>query len=165
MKHMFLKIIPAITVVLTDQISKLAVLKNIDLHDSIPVIDGFFHLVHMHNRGMAFGIMNQAEISWKFYLLLCATFVAVGVICYWLWTIKDEGRIFISCISLILGGAIGNLIDRVRLHEVVDFLDFTFWGYHWPAFNIADSAISVGVFIIVIIMIFQKGPEKENDES
>ena len=162
MKDAILKTLPALVVVIADQVSKLAVVKHIGFHESIPVIDGFFHLVHMRNRGMAFGIMNQAEISWKFYSLIAATIIAVGVICYWLWTMKDEGYGFLTCLSFILGGATGNLIDRVRLHGVVDFLDFRFWGHHWPAFNIADSAISVGVFFIVIIMIFQKRPEDSN---
>jgi len=147
-------------VLLVDQVSKAVVIKNIDLYSSISVIEGFFSLTHLRNKGMAFGIMNQSTVSWKFYFLVIVTLIAIGAIAYWLNGLKQDEKINMVGMSLVLGGALGNLVDRIRIQEVIDFLDFSFKGYHWPAFNLADSAISIGVFLIMIFMFFQKSSEK-----
>jgi len=164
-KYFHIKLLPALAVLFLDQISKIAVISNIDLYNSIPVIDGFFSLAHMRNRGMAFGIMNQSTISWKFYLLVIATLVAIGVLVYWLVRLKQEEKKTMFSLSLILGGALGNLVDRIRIQEVIDFLDFSFMGHHWPAFNLADSAISIGVILILIYMLFQKPPDSPDNNT
>jgi signal peptidase II len=147
-------ILPALMVVLLDQAAKLVVIKNIRLYESIPVIKGFFNLLHIRNRGMAFGIMNKDEVGFAFYFLCFATLVAIGLLIYWFTRLKHDDKGLIFGLSLILGGALGNLIDRIRVHEVVDFLDFYIWNHHWPAFNIADSAVSVGTCLVVLNILF-----------
>ena len=145
---------PALSIVVLDQISKYAVLKSIELGGSIPVISGFFNLVHTRNRGIAFGIFNRPGSDLGYYLLLSATFAAVILLLFWFSRLKQEEKVLIPGLSLILGGAIGNLIDRIRLREVIDFLDFYIGSYHWPAFNVADSAITVGTFWVVLSLLF-----------
>lgn len=153
-KNTYLLTLPALAVVLLDQISKYVVVRSIGLHESIPVISGFFNLVHTRNRGMAFGLMNRPGSDFGFYFLVVATFAAVILLLFWFTKLKDEERRLIFGISLILGGAIGNLIDRLRLREVIDFLDFHLGTYHWPAFNLADSAITVGTFWVALNLLF-----------
>jgi len=147
---------PALTVVLLDQISKYVVLKNLRLHESVPVVVGFFNLVHIRNRGMAFGLMNRPDINFGFYFLVVAALGAVILLLFWLFKLKKDGSRITLGLSLILGGALGNLIDRLRFREVIDFLDFYLGTYHWPAFNIADSAITVGTFWVAINLFFQR---------
>ncbi len=151
---------PALAIICLDQISKLAVVKSLGLHESLPVITGFFNLVHIRNRGMAFGLMNRPGFDFAFYFLVIASITAVAIIIIWLSRLKRNDRFLTLGLSLILGGALGNLIDRLRLREVVDFLDFFVGSYHWHTFNIADSAITVGTFLVAIILVFKS--KKEN---
>ena len=144
----------ALAVILLDQISKLVVASCIRYHESISVIDGFFNLVHVRNRGMAFGLMNRPDTGFVFCLLVASTIAAILLLVFWFSRLKVEDKRLGFGLSLILGGAIGNLIDRLRLKEVIDFLDFFIGAYHWPAFNLADSSITVGTFWIVINIIF-----------
>ena len=147
-------IITALVVVIFDQLSKIAVASSIRYYESIPIIDGFLNLVHVRNRGMAFGLMNRPDAQFSFYFLVSATVIAIIILILWFNSIKGRGTGLIFGLSLILGGAVGNLIDRLRIKEVVDFIDFFIGEYHWPAFNLADSAITVGVFWIVINVVF-----------
>ena len=153
-RNTYLLTLPALAEVLLDQLSKYIVLRSIALHESIPVVSGLFSLVHTRNRGMAFGLMNRPGSDFSFYFLVAATFAAVILLLFWFTKLKDEERRLIFGISLILGGAIGNLIDRLRLREVIDFLDFHIGTYHWPAFNLADSAITLGTFWVAINLLF-----------
>ncbi len=103
---------------------------------------------------MAFGIMNRTGSDWGFVLLLGATLGAVALLLFWFYRLKSEERGIAFPLSLILGGAVGNLLDRIRFGEVVDFLDFYIGSYHWPAFNIADSAITVGTLWLAATLLF-----------
>jgi signal peptidase II len=146
---------PALVVVILDQISKAILTGALRLHESIPVIQGFFNLVHVRNRGMAFGLMNRSHADAAFWVLVGASCIAIGLLLFWFFRLKESDTRMTLGLSLILGGAIGNLIDRVRFREVVDFVD-VFWGpYHWPAFNVADAAITVGTFWVAISLIFR----------
>lgn len=156
---------PALAVILMDQISKQLVTGTIRFYESIPVIEGFFNLVHVRNRGMAFGLMNRPGIDFRFYLLVGATFLAIALLLYWFSRLKDEERRLVFGLALILGGAIGNLIDRIRLKEVVDFLDFYIGQCHWPAFNLADSAITVGTFWVALNLFFSKSPDNRKTKQ
>ena len=147
---------PALAVVLLDQLSKFAILHTLQVYGSVPVLNGFFNLVHIRNRGMAFGIMNRQDVDLPFYLLLAATIGAIILLVFWFFRLKQGPSRTILGLSLILGGAIGNLIDRLRFGEVIDFLDFYVGPYHWPAFNVADSAITVGTFLVAISLLFQR---------
>ena len=148
--------LPALAVVALDQISKIVLAYNIPKYASVPVIKGFFNLVHVRNRGMAFGLMNRPGHGFKLYFLIAATLGAIVLLLFWFRKMKDEDHNITIGISLILGGAVGNLIDRIRLGEVIDFLDFYVGSYHWPAFNVADAAITIGIFWLAVNTLFRK---------
>ncbi len=141
----------ATVVILLDQLTKLWAVATIPLHRSIPVIEGFFNLVNIRNRGAAFGFLNRSDIEWQFWLFLVATIIAVVSIYLLVRSSKNDPLLF-SALGLILGGALGNLIDRVRLRAVIDFLDFYIGTWHWPAFNVADMAICIGAFLTCLAM-------------
>lgn len=146
---------PALSVVIADQVTKAMIMGSLRLHESVPVIQGFFHLVHVRNRGMAFGLMNRSYPEAAFWSLVAASCLAVGLLTFWFLRLKENDRRMTFGLSLILGGAIGNLIDRLRFREVVDFLD-VFWGpYHWPAFNVADAAITIGTIWVAFSLFFR----------
>ncbi|MBM3243217.1 MAG: signal peptidase II [Candidatus Omnitrophica bacterium] len=121
-----------------DQLTKFLITENLALHESIPVVNGIFSLTLIHNRGAAFGIFKN-----QLYLFV---FVSLVTICLIFFVLKNNrsNRLYSFSLSLVLGGALGNLIDRVFLGYVVDFLDF----HIWPVFNVADSAITCGTFIL-----------------
>jgi signal peptidase II len=150
----FYFILPALIVVSLDQISKFMVIGYIRYNHSVTVIENFFNLVHVRNRGMAFGLLNRPDPGFSFYILVAATIAAIILILFWFTTLKGKDKRFIPGLSLILGGAIGNLIDRLRYQEVIDFLDFYIGNFHWPSFNLADSSITIGAFWIAINIIF-----------
>ncbi|MEE8184998.1 MAG: signal peptidase II [Thermodesulfobacteriota bacterium] len=140
-------------VVLLDQITKAIISHRLNLNQTIGVIAGFFNIVYIKNPGAAFGLFRGWG-SMRDIFLVIVTLLALIIIIY-IYR-KTTERLLRFSLSLIAGGAIGNLIDRVRFGEVVDFLDFYIGKYHWPAFNIADSAITVGVFIAVVELYFKK---------
>jgi signal peptidase II len=158
--------LPALGVILLDQISKQLVLHTLQLHEKVAVIPGFFDLVHVRNRGMAFGLLNRPEVDLTFYVLLATTIGVVLLMLFWFTRIEREDGRVLFCLSLIIGGAVGNLIDRLRFKEVVDFLDFYVGAYHWPAFNVADSAITVGaLWLAVHVVFFQPRAKPSSKES
>lgn len=142
-------------ILLLDQWTKAAVQAQFPLYRSVPVIQGFFNFTHVRNRGGAFGVFGGERGEFGTFLFVGVSVVAVGVLLYlFLKSNKKDGLLRLS-LSLILGGALGNLADRLRFGEVIDFLDFYVGTYHWPAFNIADSAISVGVALMAFEMLFR----------
>ena len=156
-------VISAVIIVL-DIWTKALVLARIDLHDAIPIIPNLLQLVHVRNTGAAFGIGANAESALVPILLnFGAIIVFCVVVAYALRSPVNE-RVLQVGLHLILGGAIGNLIDRFRFGYVVDFVDvFLVWGgreHHWPAFNVADSAICVGIVLLFFDM--RKKPVEEN---
>ncbi len=139
--------------VLTDQLSKFVVRKTMLLGDSILVIPEFFHLTYVTNDGMAFGI----NFPFGIYIFSTISIIFTIFLFWYLWTIKDQGIIIRTGVGLIIAGAIGNLIDRVFLGEVVDFLDFMIGNYHWYVFNLADSYVTVGMgFILYDSLILER---------
>jgi signal peptidase II len=147
-------------VVVADQITKALVTKYLPLHKNIAVIDGIFDITHILNPGGAFGLMADMSVVVRTIVFLFISSLAVGLILYFYIKTPREYVFLASAFALIFGGAIGNLIDRVRFGAVVDFLDFYLGKYHWPAFNIADSAITVGIFIFLYHLLFKKMPEE-----
>lgn len=139
-----------------DQIAKLIIVANIDPHQSVQVIPGFFNIVFVRNKGMAFGVFSHINSTLFHYLLLSVIIVAIGAIVFFLFTVKKNQAWMGSGLSLILGGALGNLADRIRLGYVIDFLDFGLKNYHWPAFNMADSIVTAGTFCVLIEIIKRK---------
>lgn len=138
-----------------DQLSKLCIMATLEPYQSVPVVHGFFNLVLVRNRGMAFGIMNRHQGRLIFYFLILLTIAAIAILIYWAGRHASEKTRVLFGLGLILGGAVGNLVDRVRLGSVIDFLDFFLGRYHWPAFNLADSAITVGTIWVAIHLIRQ----------
>ena len=145
-------------VVLLDQTTKALVLKMMPLFKSIVVIPGFFSLSHVHNPGGAFGFMAQNGSPWRHWMFLAAAAVALSMILYFHHQTPKTHPYLGLGLSLIFGGAIGNLIDRLRFGEVVDFLDFYVAHLHWPTFNVADSAVTIGVGIFILHILFRKMP-------
>jgi len=131
--------------VLTDQISKTVVRNTMSLYESIPVIPEFFHLTYVTNDGMAFGINFPLGI----YVFSVISIIFTGFLFWYLWSIKDDEIVVRTGVALILAGAIGNLIDRIFLGEVVDFLDFMIGDFHWYVFNVADSCVTVGLGFVL----------------
>ena len=143
-------------VIALDQISKFVLTSTIPEYRSVTVIEGFFNLVHVRNRGIAFGLMNRPGQGLQFYFLVAATIGAITLLLFWFRKMKDEDPKITIGLGLILGGAVGNFIDRIRLGEVIDFLDFYVGSYHWPAFNAADMAITVGILWLAVNTILRK---------
>jgi len=145
-------------IVMIDQVVKAIVLKTLPLYHSVAVIPGFFNIVHIHNPGGAFGFLAGNGSQWLFVLFICASTVAIGIVFYF-YTKLPPGYIYLRAgLTLIFGGAVGNLIDRLRFKEVIDFLDFYLGSLHWPAFNVADSAITIGILIFIYHILFNKLP-------
>jgi signal peptidase II len=146
-------------VMIFDQISKVAIYKTLPLYHSISVIPGFFSITHIQNPGGAFGFMANHSSSLRSLIFLVISAVALGLILYFYKNTPKTHSLLGTGFALIFGGALGNMIDRIRFGKVVDFLDFYVRDLHWPAFNIADSAISVGVAIFLFHLVFKKLPE------
>jgi signal peptidase II len=145
-------------VILADQLSKTWIRSNLARGQSL-LDTGFFQIIHVHNTGAAFGIFRDHTLT-----LTIVAFVGIAVILYLVFILSSRWSFFdsmlvMSAIGLVLGGTIGNLIDRFRLGYVTDFIDFKVW----PAFNVADSAVTVGVIIIAYCIIFLSGPAKHRE--
>ncbi len=137
----------ALVVIVLDQWTKWLTLAYIPEYRPVPVIPGFFDLVNVRNRGAAFGFLNRSDIEWQFWLFLGATVAAVAAIIALIRSMRDNDRRLVLGLGLVMGGALGNLVDRVRFRAVIDFLDFYIGAWHWPAFNVADVAICLGALL------------------
>jgi len=146
----------AAIVLLLDRMAKWAVASNIALHDSVAVIPGLFHLTHVENTGAAFGLFAESSAQWKVGALVSFSVIALVIVSALLWKNSHALSTTTIGLSLILGGATGNLWDRMMTGHVVDFLDFYVGSYHWPAFNVADSAIVIGAILLVSEIVFAK---------
>jgi signal peptidase II len=146
-------------VVLADQVTKYLITLHLKLYDHIVVIENFFNINHVLNPGGAFGFFaNGSPWVRKFIFLFLSSLVALFVL--WLYRRTAKSLVFLSYgLALIFGGAMGNLIDRFRFGKVVDFLDFYVGTAHWPAFNVADSAISIGMAVLIYHVVFNKIPD------
>ena len=149
----------AALVILVDQVSKALILNNLPMHQSVSVIEGLFDITHIRNPGGAFGLMANMSAATRMFVFLFLSSLAVGLLFYLYIKTPKTHSFLATGFAMIFGGAIGNLIDRIRFGNVVDFLDFYIDKYHWPAFNIADSAITIGIFIFVFHLLFKKMPE------
>jgi len=148
-------------ILVIDQLTKLYIDGSMKLYQSIPVVDGLFSITYLRNRGAAFSFL--AEASWRLPFFMLATVIAVIAILVAFGKLRNDQRFAAVSLTLILAGAVGNLIDRVRMGEVIDFLDVYWRNHHWPAFNVADSAICVGVALLAFDMFKEeKRLKKEN---
>jgi len=156
-RYRLLLIVSAVILVL-DQASKLYIDHRFALYESVTVIENFFHITYVRNKGAAFGILADSALRVPFFITV-ATLAALGILWY-LRQLRADQRLLQFALSLVFAGAVGNLIDRVRLGEVIDFLDVHWYQYHWPAFNVADSAITVGVGLLLLDLWFEERRKK-----
>jgi signal peptidase II len=144
---------------IVDQLTKTYIDRAMDLHQSIPVINDLFSITYVRNKGAAFGFLANTSYRIPFFIFISV--VAVFVILFAYRKLRGDQKLAQVSLALILSGAVGNLIDRIRLGEVIDFLDVYWKSYHWPAFNVADSAICVGVFFLAIDMMREESRQKK----
>lgn len=152
-------LVVAIGVFVLDQLTKYLIIFNLELGRSIPVLP-FFEIVHVKNKGAAFGIFHDSSPAFRLLFFGAVTIVCLILLTYWLGTTPVFEKLQRLGLSLILGGALGNLKDRAIFGEVTDFVHVFYKSYSWPAFNIADSAISVGVAIIFIHLLLSTKKNK-----
>lgn len=145
----FVFFVTLLAVVLLDQFLKLYISAHFWPHESVSIIPGFLDLTYVKNPGAAFGFLADAPPVFRSFFLIIVTLIAMILILYFIAKSKAREILLTFSLSLIMGGALGNLIDRVRYGEVIDFLDFYIASYHWPAFNIADTAITIGALLLL----------------
>jgi signal peptidase II len=139
-----------------DQVSKAIISQKVALMSSKSIISGFFNLTQVRNRGAIFGSFSQSGNQVVYWLLTLTSFAALALVIYFFVITPISEKFMIFSLSLILAGALGNLIDRIFRGYVIDFLDFYVKKWHWPAFNLADSCISLGAVFLVFIILFKR---------
>ena len=132
--------------VLADQISKTIVVRTMSLYETVPVIQNFFHFTYITNDGMAFGI----DFPFGYYIFSGVSILLTLFLFWYLWSVRNDFIMIRLGLAMIIAGAIGNLIDRLLLGEVIDFLDFMIGDFHWYIFNLADSYVTIGMTLILI---------------
>ncbi len=142
-----------------DQLTKALVARSILFQSSKSIIPGFFNLTHIRNRGAIFGFFSHSESRVLFIFLTLVSLVALGLVIYYFFKTPSSQIFMKISLSVILAGALGNLIDRIIRGYVIDFLDFYIKNWHWPSFNVADACITVGAFLLIFILVFKR--EKE----
>lgn len=143
-------------VILVDQVTKLYIMQTMRLHESVSIIPNLFSLTYIRNPGAAFGLLANSSNGFRMAFFGLTSIFALGLLGMILLRMPERDWVGRLSVSGILGGAIGNLIDRLRYGEVIDFLDVYVEQYHWPAFNVADSAITVGVMFLIAHFAFEK---------
>ena len=141
-----------------DQATKWLVDRLMEMHDSRALVDGLLSLTYVQNRGAAFGVLSDAELPHQSILFSAVGVAALCAIAAYAWRLPAASRLPQTALALIMGGALGNLLDRARLGHVVDFVDVYWKSHHWPAFNVADSAITIGVALLILDMVLSPEP-------
>jgi signal peptidase II len=149
-KYLILSII-SVVVLFLDQATKIFIDRTMDLHSTITVVENFFNITYIRNKGAAFGFLAESSFRLPFFILI--SIIAVIVIIGIFRKLRPEQKLTAVSLSLIFAGALGNLIDRIRLGEVIDFIYVHWYEHYWPAFNVADSAICVGVALLALDML------------
>ena len=143
--------------VLADQVSKAIVVRTMSLYESVPVIENFFHFTYITNDGMAFGI----DFPFGYFIFSLVSAFLTLFLFWYLWTVRNDSLVIRLGLAMIIAGAVGNLIDRLMLGEVIDFLDFMIGNFHWYVFNLADSYVTVGMVLILTDSIFLEKKRKK----
>ena len=147
-------------IVVLDQVSKLLVDRALAVHESRILVEGLLRLTYVQNRGAAFGILSDAEIPYQAVLFSLVSLVALIAIAAYAWRMPVDSHLPHTALSLVMGGAVGNLIDRARLGYVIDYMDVHWGRYHWPAFNVADAAITAGVILLIMDILKNPAPDE-----
>jgi signal peptidase II len=154
-KYGFVLSVAAIALLL-DQVTKWYIRRTVGLYESIVVLDSFFHITHVRNAGGAFSLFAGAPSALRLPFFVLVSIVAVAALLLFVRRVDPRQRLLLFALGAILGGASGNLVDRMRSGEVTDFLDFHWHGWYWPAFNVADSFISTGMVILLLYSFFAR---------
>ena len=163
-RHFIAWMIIAAAVVLADQATKWAIVQWVPLYGSVP-INEFINLTHQRNTGAAFSFLAGAGGWQRWFFIILATIVS-AVLAVWIWRIRAQTQLLLAGgLTLVLGGAMGNLIDRIRLGYVTDFIQVWFGSWPFPSFNVADSAITGGAAMLIIDSLFVSGKEKAAPEE
>lgn len=149
-------------IVVLDQVSKWWILDRLMMPPRVIEVTSYFNLVMTWNRGVSFGLFNN-DSPYNALILSIVAMVIAGLLLIWLARARQP--IMAYGLGSVIGGAVGNLIDRIRFGAVADFLDFHVWGYHWPAFNVADSAITIGVALLIVDSLFSGVEERRSDKG
>lgn len=156
MKNRFPYFLLIVLIIITDQASKIWVSHTFPLFSHHCVIPGFLNLTHIHNRGAIFGFLSRSPGPLVHYILMGASIVAFFLVLYYFFKTSAQERFLQISLSLILAGALGNLMDRILRGYVIDFLDFYIKKWHWPSFNVADASVSVGAVILIFLLLFKR---------
>jgi signal peptidase II len=152
-----------------DVLTKYLVARYLVYSDKVEIVEGFFYLTHVRNPGAAFGLFASAPVAWRLGFFIAISLLALGIVVSFFRKLAPGDRLSALALGFIAGGALGNLLDRIFRHEVVDFLHFKLWqGYSWPDFNLADSFIVVGVGFLVLELLASEGESRagaEGDEA
>ena len=162
MKQRLFHLCLALSVIIADQVTKWFAAFHLRPHHSVEVIPGFFNLTLVRNNGMAFGFMSGETSAYRAIFLSALSLAALALILFYVSRIPLTHRWMHIGLSMIFGGAVGNIIDRVRHQYVIDFLDFYWQKFSWPAFNIADSCISVGMGLLLLGYFFHRSPDSSS---
>ena len=157
----WIHLVIAIAAILLDRVTKVIIEHTLPSNDSVNVIPGCFQITHVHNRGAAFGLFADSTSVWRTALLVGFSTIALGVVAYLLWKSDHSLPSTAIGLSMILGGAVGNLWDRVARGQVTDFLHFYIGEHVWPDFNVADSCIVIGAILLMVEIVFAKTPAHE----
>ncbi len=157
-RYVILAVVSVVTIFL-DQVSKVQIMQTMRLHESIPIVPNFFSITYIRNPGAAFGILASSSNGFRLLFFGFASLLALVLLGAIFFRLRHDDWVGQLSIAAIFGGALGNLLDRVRFGEVIDFLDFYVDAYHWPAFNVADAAISVGVCFLIAHFALEKKQE------
>jgi signal peptidase II len=152
--HLKLFLPLVVGVLILDQLSKTAVSLTLKMYETRPIIHGLLNLTRVHNTGAAFGLLAGQPSILRTIFFLGVSLLAMAVVLWMVFRLPADQKVEIVALSIIFGGALGNVIDRARLGEVVDFIDVYYRSYHWPAFNVADSAITIGVLLLLSRLVF-----------
>jgi signal peptidase II len=154
-------LILSVAIVAFDQVTKWMVQRGLELHDSREVVSGLVSLTHVRNRGAAFGFLSNADLPYQSILFSILSLAALGAIALYAFKLPLEHKAPQIALAMIMGGAVGNLVDRMAHGYVVDFVDVYWRAHHWPAFNVADSCISIGVALLILDLLRTPGPGSE----
>lgn len=146
----------SMSVVVIDQVTKFSIMQSMRLHESIPIIPNLFSITYIRNPGAAFGLLATSSSGFRLVFFGLTSLFALALLGTILFRLPQHDWLGQLSIAAILGGAVGNLLDRMRYGEVIDFLDVYIDAYHWPAFNVADAAISVGVVFLILHFALEK---------
>jgi signal peptidase II len=152
----------ALGAILLDRVTKILIERMLPMNGAVTVIPGFFEITHVRNRGAAFGLFSNSTSEWRSVLLIGFSTLALAVVAYLLWKSDHALQTTAIGLSLILGGAIGNLWDRIVRGQVTDFLHFYIGNLVWPDFNVADSCIVIGAILLMFEIVFAKQPAKDH---